>query len=67
VKEEAVSINTIEAFKGLPAEEIPDDEFELDMRVIEASVPLPVLACATDDGCNPSCASSCATAMADPF
>ncbi|GAA4945769.1 FxLD family lantipeptide [Nonomuraea thailandensis] len=61
-----MSINIVEAPQGLAAEEIPD-EFELDMRVIEASVPLPVLACNTDDNCNPSCNSSCATAVADPF
>ncbi|MGW0192063.1 FxLD family lanthipeptide [Nonomuraea sp. NPDC003201] len=62
-----MSIDTIEASNGLPAKEIPADEFELDMRVIEASMPMPVLACDTSDGCNPSCASSCATAVADPF
>ncbi|MEV0167795.1 FxLD family lanthipeptide [Nonomuraea fuscirosea] len=62
-----MSINTVEAPQGLPVMEIPDEDFELDMRVIEASVPLPVLACSTDDNCNPSCASSCATAVADPF
>lgn len=62
-----MSIDTIETATGLSIEEIPEEEFELDMRVIEASMPMPILACSTDDGCSPSCASSCATALADPF
>ena len=62
-----MSIDTVQASTEVPAEAISDEEFELDMRVIEASVPIPVLACSTDDGCNPSCSSSCATAVADPF
>ncbi|MFB4284829.1 FxLD family lanthipeptide [Nonomuraea sp. MTCD27] len=63
-----MSTQTVETPAGIPAAHIPDDdEFDLDMRVIEASVPLPILACSTDDNCNPSCNSSCATAVADPF
>ncbi|WP_230885174.1 FxLD family lanthipeptide [Planomonospora sp. ID82291] len=62
-----MSIDTIQTPLGPSTGEIPEEEFELDMRVIEASMPMPILACSTDDGCNPSCSSSCAIAMADPF
>lgn len=43
-----------------------DDDFDLDMRVIEAAFPIPVLACDTSDNCGSSCGSSCATNVADP-
>jgi FxLD family lantipeptide len=63
-----MTITTIEApstEKASP-EEIPDGEFDLDMRVIEASFPIPVLACDTSDNCGSSCGSACATNVADP-
>ncbi|TMR90635.1 FxLD family lanthipeptide [Nonomuraea basaltis] len=45
---------------------ISDAEFDLDMRVIEASFPIPVLACDTSDNCGSSCGGACATNVADP-
>ncbi|MFG6197796.1 FxLD family lanthipeptide [Nonomuraea sp. JJY05] len=47
-------------------EMIPDSEFDLDMHIVEASFPIPVLACDTSDNCGSSCSSSCATNVADP-
>jgi FxLD family lantipeptide len=35
-----------------------DDEFELDMRFIEAAVPLAVMMCDTDDTCGETCSTS---------
>lgn len=43
-----------------------EEEWDLDMRVIEASYPIPTLACDTSDNCGASCSSSCATKAADP-
>jgi FxLD family lantipeptide len=38
---------------------LDEDEFVLDVRVIEDERPADVRACATDNGCPPTCASSC--------
>ncbi|HEY1715180.1 MAG TPA: FxLD family lanthipeptide [Solirubrobacteraceae bacterium] len=47
--------------------EVGDDEFELDMTVVEATTPIVVLMCSTDDGCGSTCANSaCATSSNDP-
>jgi FxLD family lantipeptide len=44
-----------------------DDDFELDMRVVEAATPLVVMMCATDDGCGSTCGTSaCSTSSYDP-
>ncbi|MFI9598101.1 FxLD family lanthipeptide [Nonomuraea sp. NPDC052265] len=52
----------------LPSADVAaDEEFELDMRVIEAATPLVTMMCATDDGCGVSCATSaCSTAANNP-
>ena len=42
-------------------------EFDLDLRVIEAEYPIPILMCDTSDGCGGSCASACNTNANDPF
>lgn len=45
-----------------------DDEFTLDMRVIEAVTPLVTMMCDTSDGCGSTCENSaCATGSNDPF
>jgi len=38
-----------------------DDPFALDVRVIEDARPAEQTACATNNGCAPTCASSCAS------
>lgn len=44
-----------------------EDEFELDMRVIEATTPLVTMMCSTDDQCGSTCEdSACATSSNDP-
>jgi FxLD family lantipeptide len=50
-----------------PAITAGDDEFFLDLRVIESAAPLSVVMCATDDECGSTCApSACATESNDP-
>lgn len=41
---------------------IDEEPFDLDVRVIEDERPADVRACATDNGCAPTCASSCTSA-----
>jgi FxLD family lantipeptide len=49
-------------------EAVDDDEFRLDMRVIEAVTPLVTMMCDTSDGCGSTCENSaCATGSNDPF
>ncbi|WP_395111274.1 FxLD family lanthipeptide [Actinomadura sp. SCN-SB] len=44
------------------------DEFDLDLRVVEAAYPIAKLMCDTGDGCGSSCSgSACNTAANDPF
>jgi FxLD family lantipeptide len=38
-----------------------EDPFALDVRVIEDALPAEQTACATNNGCAPTCASSCAS------
>jgi FxLD family lantipeptide len=45
-----------------------DDEFELDMRVIESATPLVIMMCDTDDTCGSTCeTTACQTSSNDPF
>lgn len=49
------------------ADVVADEEFELDMRVVEATTPLVIMMCDTSDGCGSSCSTSaCATSSNDP-
>lgn len=49
------------------AEAVTDDDFKLDMRVVEATTPLEVFMCNTNDGCGSTCSgSACATSSYDP-
>ncbi|MFY1595944.1 FxLD family lanthipeptide [Micromonospora sp. WMMD737] len=44
-----------------------DDDFVLDMRVVESTTPLVVMMCSTSDGCGSSCSTSaCTTKSCDP-
>jgi FxLD family lantipeptide len=49
------------------AEAVTDDDFELDMRVVEATTPLVVMMCNTSNGCGSTCSTSaCSTSSDDP-
>lgn len=49
------------------AEAVTDDDFELDMRVVEAATPLVIMMCSTSDGCGNTCnTSACSTSSYDP-
>lgn len=58
------------ALDGIPVdacETVPDEEFELDMRVVEAATPLVIMMCDTSNGCGSTCATTaCATSSNDP-
>ncbi|GAA3516968.1 FxLD family lantipeptide [Streptosporangium album] len=46
---------------------LPDDEFALDMRVVETTTPLATMMCSTGDGCGSTCSgSACSTSTNDP-
>ncbi|MET8139888.1 FxLD family lanthipeptide [Sphaerisporangium sp. NPDC005288] len=46
---------------------VTDEEFELDMRVVESTTPLVTMMCETSDGCGTSCSTSaCTTSSNDP-
>lgn len=46
---------------------VADEEFELDMRVVEAETPLVIMMCDTSNGCGSTCSTSaCSTASNDP-
>ncbi len=50
-----------------PTEVVGEDEFELDMRVVEATTSLVVMMCDTSDGCGSTCSTSaCSTSSNDP-
>jgi len=56
------------ALAALASDAVTDDEFTLDMRVIEATTPLITMMCDTSDGCGSTCENSaCATGSNDPF
>ena len=45
-----------------------DDDFVLDLRVIESTTPFVTMMCDTSDNCGSTCENSaCATASNDPF
>lgn len=51
-----------------PAADIADDEFDLDLRVIEPAGPLAIMLCDTSDGCGSTCSTSaCNSSSDDPF
>ncbi|WP_236049951.1 FxLD family lanthipeptide [Paractinoplanes ovalisporus] len=44
-----------------------DDDFELDMTVVESTTPLVIMMCSTSDGCGNTCdTSACSTSAYDP-
>ncbi|TMR27460.1 FxLD family lanthipeptide [Actinomadura geliboluensis] len=47
--------------------EVSEDEFVLDMRVVESTTPLVTMMCSTSDGCGSTCSTSaCSTSSNDP-
>lgn len=55
----------IDSFTGETG--VTDDEFELDMTVVEATTPIVVMMCDTSDGCGSTCSTSaCSTSSNDP-
>jgi FxLD family lantipeptide len=44
-----------------PTATTPDTDFELDIQIVTDLVPDQNTRCSTDDGCAPTCASSCAS------
>jgi FxLD family lantipeptide len=58
---------TLDAPEALDATAVADEEFELDMRVVEATTPLVIMMCDTNDGCGSTCSTSaCSTSSNDP-
>lgn len=53
----------------MPLADDVDGEFELDLRVIEDSLPLAKMSCNTEDNCgNTTCGSACTSQVAEhPF
>jgi FxLD family lantipeptide len=50
-----------------PATPTLDDDFVLDMRVVESTTPLVIMMCNTSDGCGSSCSTSaCTSRSSDP-
>ncbi|GAA1834036.1 FxLD family lanthipeptide [Actinomadura chokoriensis] len=46
---------------------ISEDEFVLDMRVVETTTPLVTMMCSTSDGCGSTCSTSaCSTSSNEP-
>jgi FxLD family lantipeptide len=49
------------------ADVLEDWEFDLDMRVVEATTPLTIMMCDTSDNCGSTCGTSaCSTSSLDP-
>jgi FxLD family lantipeptide len=58
---------TLDATEALDFSDVADEEFELDMRVVEAATPLVIMMCDTSDGCGSTCSTSaCSTSSNDP-
>ncbi|MEU8266400.1 FxLD family lanthipeptide [Sphaerisporangium sp. NPDC049002] len=58
---------TLDATEALDSTAAADEEFELDMRVVEATTPLVIMMCDTNDGCGSTCGTSaCSTSSNDP-
>ncbi|GAA1772052.1 FxLD family lanthipeptide [Nonomuraea bangladeshensis] len=58
---------TIDAVEVQNPTDVADEEWTLDMRVVEATTPLVIMMCGTDDGCGSTCSgSACNTSSNDP-
>lgn len=68
------SLTTLDALSPVAADGLPgnpgfdDDEFELDLRVVESAYPIAKLLCDTSDQCGSTCSgSACNTSANGPF
>ena len=53
---------------ALLAEDVTDDDFQLDMQTVESTTPVVIMMCETNDTCGSSCEdSACASGSYDPF
>jgi FxLD family lantipeptide len=51
-----------------PDDAVDDEEFELDMRVVESTTRLVIMMCDTSDGCGNTCSTSaCSTESNNPY
>ena len=49
------------------AEVLTEEDFQLDMRVVESTTPLVTMMCSTSDGCGSTCSgSACSSRSNDP-
>ena len=47
--------------------DLVEDDFVLDMRVVESATPLVIMMCSTSDGCGSTCSTSaCSSNSSDP-
>ncbi|WP_406308086.1 FxLD family lanthipeptide [Streptomyces griseoaurantiacus] len=59
-----ITTTTSEASTAMAVPEVPADPFDIDLTIVtEVDADLLPKACGTGDGCKPSCASSCASAV----
>ncbi|MFE3659690.1 FxLD family lanthipeptide [Streptomyces sp. NPDC059165] len=59
-----ITTTTSEASTATAVPEVPADPFDIDLTIVtEIDADLLPKACDTGDGCKPSCASSCASAV----
>jgi FxLD family lantipeptide len=48
--------------------DLTDEDFVLDMRVVESTTPLVIMMCSTSDGCGATCSTSaCNTSSNNPM
>ena len=52
----AVAANTL--IRPEPVADLDEDDFRLDLRVVEAAHPIAKLSCDTSDGCGATCSGS---------
>jgi len=51
----------------VPGSVLTDEDFQLDMRVVESTTPLVTMMCSTSDGCGSTCSgSACNSRSNDP-
>lgn len=60
-------LTSLTAAQRTTEDAVSDDDFVLDMRVIESTTPLVVMMCDTSDNCGSTCAgSACNSSSNDP-
>ncbi|MFE4059377.1 FxLD family lanthipeptide [Streptomyces sp. NPDC059096] len=62
------TLSNVTAPTMLPVDDLTDDDFELDIKVVISESPLTVFMCPTSDGCGNTCengASACQSSIED--